>query len=359
MVTVMLAIVSATLLVANASAQVSAPGVQIDCNNKQPELNVHPIEGGPVQITCTVSNPSSFQEDISIEKEWDGVEVEMTLGEDSFSLAAGEEEDFKVTFSGQSRLPSDISEPWTLTATVTNVQQLSWPEALGTNASVSGDLNVAMFSMVSVEVDGTVTREVSSSSSQTISVTVDNNGNDDDRVKVTFANERALTDLGFSFDGGSLRTVDIPLGGSKKVEFTVLTPKEIGESQRVEVIFNIQSTQDTNAEAIETSMYFQLQADQQSSSLGSGLEEVSKDDLKLYGGVAGGIIFVLIVFVGLAKTLRNRANAVPAHLPTVQLPDDDDDDDFSSTFDEFDFSDFDDLQPSSSGNEIDDMFADL
>ena len=92
------------------NAQVpTAPGVEIDCEDKQPELDVHPLNEPVVEITCTVRNPSSFQESISVEKEWDGMEVDMMLEEDTFDLGPDEEEDFKVTFTGQTRLSSSIS----------------------------------------------------------------------------------------------------------------------------------------------------------------------------------------------------------------------------------------------------------
>ena len=134
------------------------PWREIDCEDKQPELDVHPLNEPVVEITCTVRNPSSFQESISVEKEWDGMEVDMMLGEDTFDLGPDEEEDFKVTFTGQTRLSSSISYDFTLVATVTNVGMLDWPEGLSSNASVSGDLNVATFGMVDLEISDKSTR---------------------------------------------------------------------------------------------------------------------------------------------------------------------------------------------------------
>ena len=42
-----------------------------------------------------LKNPSSFQESISVEKEWDGIEVDMMLEEDTFDLGPDEEEDYR------------------------------------------------------------------------------------------------------------------------------------------------------------------------------------------------------------------------------------------------------------------------
>ena len=68
----------------------TAPGVEIDCDEKQPELNVHPLNDPVIDITCTVKNPSSFQESISVDKEWEGLEVDMMLEEDTFDLGPGD-----------------------------------------------------------------------------------------------------------------------------------------------------------------------------------------------------------------------------------------------------------------------------
>ena len=35
----------------------TAPGVEIDCDDKQPELDVHPLNDPVVEITCTVKKP--------------------------------------------------------------------------------------------------------------------------------------------------------------------------------------------------------------------------------------------------------------------------------------------------------------
>ena len=71
----------------------------MDCDNKNPKIDVRPPSSSPqVQIICTLTNPSSFEEQISVDKEWDGVEVEMTLEEDSFTLAAGTQKSSPLPF---------------------------------------------------------------------------------------------------------------------------------------------------------------------------------------------------------------------------------------------------------------------
>ena len=95
-------------------------GCWLDCD-KNPELNVHPLNDPVVDITCTVKNPSSFQESISVEKEWEGLEVDMMLEEDTFDLGPGEET--SRSFTGKPASP-ELSYDFTLNAVVTNVAML-------------------------------------------------------------------------------------------------------------------------------------------------------------------------------------------------------------------------------------------
>ena len=72
----------------------------------------------------------------------------------------------------------------------------------------------------------------------------------------------------------------------------------------------------------------------------------------LYGGIAGAVLFGLVLLVAMARILRNKANAQPMVMPTVNLPDDDPEED------EFDFDDLDDLDDDLD-DDFDDVFADL
>ena len=70
------------------------PAVQLDCG-ADPVMDVHPNSYEDAILECTVSNPTSASEVIEVSKvEWDGDNVEMTLSEDAFTLAAGAEESF-------------------------------------------------------------------------------------------------------------------------------------------------------------------------------------------------------------------------------------------------------------------------
>jgi len=116
-------------------------------------------------------------------------------------------------------------------------------------------------------------------------------------------------------------------------------------------VFQASSGNDDDAQVSEMSISVQLEAGSESNALGGGLEEVSKDDVVLYGGIAGAVLFGLVLLVAMARILRNKANAQPMVMPTVNLPDDDPEEDA------FDFDDLDDLDDLD--DDFDDVFADL
>lgn len=338
-----------------ASAQMpTAPGVEIDCADKNPELDVHPLNDPTVEITCTVTNPSSFQETISVEKEWDGLEVEMMLEDDSFDLGPGEEEDFTVTFTGQKRMSSDLSYDFTLTAIVTNVGMLDWPEALATNASVSGDLNIATYGMVDLDISDKSTRTMASGDEVTITFQFQNNGNDDDKIRVSITNAAELEAVGFTFPGGTFVAEDVSEDGVSTVrELTVRAPSDVSEEARYQLTFQAESGNDDAAPVSESSISVQLEASGTAGGLGGGLEEVDKDTLVMWGSIGAAVLFGLIFVVALARTIRRRANAQPVFVPPVEMEDEEDEDE------EFDFSDLDDLFGEDDDDDFDDVFADL
>lgn len=339
-----------------ASSQVpTAPGVEIDCDNKSPKIDVRPPSSNPqVQITCTLTNPSSFEEQISVEKEWDGVEVEMTLEEDSFTIAAGEDEDFTVTFSGNSRASASLVYDFTLVAVVTNVQNLDWPEQLASNATVEGELGIEAFGMVDLSVADKSTRSMKSAEEIPISFQAQNNGNSDDDIRIIILNQDELEDAGFTFPGGATLTLAVEKGAvSETREFVLRSPSDVPEDARFQLTLQASSVNDADATLSETTLSIQLEANTGAGGLGGGLEEFSKDDAVLYGGIAAAGLFGIVLVVALSKALRKRADSQPMYVPPVEVADEDED--------EFDFEDLDDDLDSmlDDVDDLDDVFADL
>ena len=97
-----------------------------------------------------------------------------------------------------------------------------------------------------------------------------------------------------------------------------------------------------------------MEASASAGGLGGGLEEVNKDNLVLYGSIAGAAIFGLILVVAMARALRRRANSQPMYVPTVDVEDEPDE------VDDLDLSDLDDLfLDDDDDDDLDAAFADL
>lgn len=349
----MLVLMLLSVLPSSHAQMPTAPGVEIDCDNKQPELDVHPLNSPVVEITCTVKNPSSFQESINVEKEWDGMEVDMMLEEDTFDLGPDEEEEFTVTFSGQTRLSASLTFDFTLVATVTNVGMLDWPDGLTSNATVSGDLNIATYGMVDLDLSDRSTRTMQESDEVKISFQFQNNGNDDDKIRVTIINAAVLEEAGFSFPAGTFVSENVVEDGTSTVrELTVRAPSDIAEDERFQLVLQAESENDDNAPVSEATISIQLEAGKTAGGLGGGLEEVNKDTVVFYGSIGAAVLFGLIFVLALAKALRRKANSQPMYVPPVEVEEEPEDD--------MDFSELDDLfGEDDDGDDLDAAFADL
>ena len=344
--------------VPSAQAQIGI-GVQISCDD-DPELNVRPSENADVDVTCTVKNTGQFESTISVDYEWqdDDPRVDMSLSEDEFTLAAGAEEDFQATFSGSPRIEADLSLDFDITASISSVMVLP-VDQLNQSATYSGEVTVQTFGMVDLTLTDRSTRtlEVSEELSIELSIgfTMGNDGNAEDKIEVNIANLAELESAGFSFPEGSFVAETVMVEGTSAERTIVLrTPAEVTEELRVQVIFEATSTNDATAEAMQSTVTVVVQAAASNAALGGGLEELSQDQIQLYGAIGGGVVvFFLLIFV-VGRLIRRSGGpeledvmeldepAMPAAVaaPVVQAAPADE---FDGMFDDLDDFDFDDL----------------
>ncbi len=327
-----------------ASAQVNIiPAVEIDCNNKSPKLNVHPVDHESVTITCTVRNTSDVEEQIDIEKDLDDGQpsIDMVLSEDSFTLAGGEEESFQVVFSSsQTRLSATISLDFSLVARITQVSPgLPW-DAVNTSAEVTGKLGVEQYGMVELERKGVSTITMSDSEETSFQFVFRNNGNDRDKIEVTVKNEAELLEKGFSFPLGTFVAEDVDENSqSQERELSIRSPKEITSSETINIVLVAKSKNDANAATSEIKISVNLEASSSGSGINANLDEVSKDDVIKYGGIAGAILLALIILILAVKSAgRNSNNKVVFEEPApIEVEDEEDDfDDLLDSLSEFD-----------------------
>ncbi|MFL2950070.1 MAG: choice-of-anchor T family protein [Candidatus Poseidoniaceae archaeon] len=355
-------------LSASVSAQGSPlPAVELDCG-ADPVMNVHPNFYEDAILQCTVTNPTSASEVVEVTKiEWDGVNVEMTLSEDEFTLAAGDEETFNIIFAGQTRLPASLTHEFEIEAKVTSWNNLPYgqlPEGPWVvNQSYLGDFSIESYGMVELLMSDKTTRELSTSEEVEFTFQFTNKGNDADNIRVSIANEADLVAAGFSFPGGTFISEDVPYQGTSSLRtLTVRSPSELTDDIRLPVLFKAESSVDTSAPSSEITVQLAVAAPGQSNSLGGNLEEVDKDQLLQYGAIGGGVILVLLLLVVLAKATKRSSkpaigsNAV--HIPTpLDVPEEEMSPAASLNNDLDDF--FSDLDEPVQADEFDDLFDDL
>ena len=340
--------------VPSAQAQIGI-GVQISCDD-DPELNVRPSENADVDVTCTVKNTGQFESTISVDYEWqdDDPRVDMSLSEDEFTLAAGAEEDFQATFSGSPRIEADLSLDFDITASISSVMVLP-VDQLNQSATYSGEVTVQTFGMVDLTLTDRSTRTLEVSEELSIGFTMGNDGNAEDKIEVNIANLAELESAGFSFPEGSFVAETVMVEGTSAERTIVLrTPAEVTEELRVQVIFEATSTNDATAEAMQSTVTVVVQAAASNAALGGGLEELSQDQIQLYGAIGGGVVvFFLLIFV-VGRLIRRSggpeledvmeldepAMPAPVAAPVVQAAPADE---FDGMFDDLDDFDFDDL----------------
>ena len=347
-----------------ASAQGSPlPAVELSCGS-DPVMDVHPTSDAEATLVCTVTNPTSASEVISITKvEWDGVLVEMTLSEDSFTLAAGEEDTFEILFSGQTKIPASVQYSFEIEAKVESWNNLPYgqlPEGPWVaNTSHIGDLNIESYGMVELLLSDVTTRYMELSSEVEFNFQVTNKGNSDDKIEVIFANAGDLEAAGFTFPGGTFVSENVAYQGTSSVKFlSIRAPSEVSSDLRMPLLIRAQSGDDDTAEFSEINIQLDIKAASSSGGI-DGLDSLSSDDTLMYLSIGGGSILVilfLVVFIRVITKRKPKSKDVPQVAQPIILPDEPTEVSSDTEFDDF-FSDLDQEPPAA--DEFDDLFDDL
>lgn len=339
------------LLMPFASAQGGIGSISLDCGS-DPEMNVSPNDYSDVELTCTVTNDGTIlAESIEITEEWEGIFVDISLSDDSFTLESGEEADFTVTFSGESRLDATIIYEFTISATVTAWGPIPVEGTpLSNTANHTGDFTIAEFGMLTLDVPDTSSRNMVTSEEISITFQVENDGNAEDRIEIEVSNSNQLEMLGFVFTAGTFFAEKVQADGiSSQFELIVRAPSDAAEEIRSEII--IIATSD-NEDSVSDSVSFDLivEAEDESSGLG-GLSLENTDDLAMYGAIGGGVLFIIFLLVIISRiSKRNSSRNVAVEDEQEEAIEIDDEFDL-----DFDFEDDDDFE----SDDLDAMFDDL
>jgi len=355
----------APCLVPSASAQGSPiPAVELDCGSSDPVLDVRPTSDAEVKLQCTVTNPTSASEVISIETvEWDGTLVEMALSEDSFTLAAGEEDTFDIVFTGQTKIPASTDYSFEIGAKVESWNNLPYGQLPDgpwvANTSHTGDLIVESYGMVELLLSDVSTRYMDTSEEVEFSFQVTNKGNDDDTMEVIFVNAADLEAAQFSFPGGKLVSENVAYQGTSSVKtLSIRAPSSVTEDLRMPLIIRAQSGDDNNAPFSEITIQLDITAPSKSAGI-DGLDSLNSDSTLLYASIGGGAILLLLFLVVLIRVVtkkKPKSKSQPQIQQPLILPDEPVQEQASDDFDDL-FDELDGAQPPE--DEFDDLFDDL
>lgn len=355
----------APCLVPSASAQGSPiPAVELDCGPSDPVLDVRPTSDAEVKLQCTVTNPTSASEVISVETiDWDGTLVEMALSEDSFTLAAGEEDTFDIVFTGQTKIPASTDYSFEIGAKVESWNNLPYGQLPDgpwvANTSYSGDLIVESYGMVELLLSDVSTRYMDTSEEVEFSFQVTNKGNDDDTMEVIFVNAADLEAAQFTFPGGKLVSENVAYQGTSSVKtLSIRAPSSVTEDLRMPLIIRAQSGDDNNAPFSEITIQLDIAAPSKSAGI-DGLDSLNSDSTLLYASIGGGAILLLLFLVVLIRVVtkkKPKSKSQPQIQQPLILPDEPVQEQAADDFDDL-FDDLDEAQPPE--DEFDDLFDDL
>ena len=338
-------------------------GVNINCES-DPEMNVHPLDYEPVDLICTIENTSFFEETIEISNEFEGgSSVQIQGASDEYTVAAGETEEFTVTFTGDTKIPSTSTFEFEIMATVTKLQGLDLLEPAQSNATALGQLEIGTYGIVELMISDKSTRSLDPSGEVTINLQFTNRGNDQDKIEVRIKNQAELEGLGFTFPESSFLAESLAIDATSPVrEIVIRAPVEVEDKINTNIQFEAKSTNDNDAALGEISIPLSVETSTSSGTL-SGLSEDGQDDLILYGAIGGGVILLFILVGIISRSVKKGAKDTTDLSKAIEIDDQEEPqiDDLDNLFDDLDDLDvLDDFSDSEvSGDEFDDLLDDF
>ena len=162
----------------SAQAQVGAPDVNLECETGSIDIEVYPGANATGMVTCTVSNPNSYQEKIDIQVTADGLN---TASPGSITLGPNAEEDFQVTVQANEYMPKQ-SRDLVVKATVSEVMGAPPPNKAEKDARVI--INIKQFAGLRLEAY-TPSVTIPSNNESSLTFGIYNTGNGFDKYLVS------------------------------------------------------------------------------------------------------------------------------------------------------------------------------
>ena len=309
-----------SLTISPVSAQDSPlPGIEITCANEENTLFLQPgSSGAQATATCTVENPSSFNEEVEFDYDGDGLTV---VGPESMSLNAGAEETIQLQLSSNT-LASTVYN-LTVTVEVTSVQGAELPEFL--NFFLPSDesnivAQVAEFVDLSASLQPD-TLILSSDLMQDMSVTllITNDGNVDDNLDVSIQDLPMLDqrNIGWNITNSGQGNSIESAGGSATYTLR-FTPNPAMVDESFTISIRVKS-EFSNSDSVYISLTINTTAPEES------LLDLTAMNIPAWAYIAAGTLAVLLVFAIILSITKRVKSASQTYLNEIEEEDEDDD----------------------------------
>ena len=284
--------------------------------------------GFSATATCTIENPSTYSEEISVSYDGDGFTV---VGPDSATLDAGDSVDILVAISSTS---ADATlRNVTVDVDVTSVQGAPLPDFLDAflpsdSSNIMAQVGEFVDLRASLQEDKlTLSSELMQPMSATLLVS--NDGNVDDDVSITIQNSAQLEERNIGWNitiSGQDGTVQSNGGSATYTLRFNPNPDMMDES--ISVVIRVTSSFD-NSQSTEVTLTLNTTAPEES------ILDLTEMNIPAWAYIAGGTLSFLVL-VAIMASIRKRIKGASGAVDFDDDDDDDDDDDFDFDDDDLD-----------------------
>ena len=280
--------------------------------------------GFSATATCTIENPSTYSEEISVSYDGDGFTV---VGPESATLDAGDSVDILVTISSTS---ADATlRNVTVDVDVTSVQGAPLPDFLDAflpsdSSNIMAQVGEFVDLRASLQEDKlTLSSELMQPMSATLLVS--NDGNVDDDVSITIQNSAQLEErnIGWNITNSGQDGTVQSNGGSATYTLR-FNPNPDMMDESITVVIRVTSSFD-NSQSTEVTLTLNTTAPEES------ILDLTEMNIPSWAYIAGGTLSFLVL-VAIMASIRKRIKGASGAVDF----DDDDDDDFDFDDDDLD-----------------------
>ena len=326
----------------NVNAQSVLPDIEIDCGLES-QIRVYPGATNSGFFLCTLSNPTSWSEEVEITIE-SGVLV--AIGPGTVTVGPGEDLMIQISLRAEQGMmvQNILVETKAVVVSWNGLPADSLPEASDT-ADTSArimEYSAPTIQLTEAEIS------IDSGEDYDIGVIYGNNGNgNSDTMKIGIAqyNRDDLETAGFTISA-TANSVEIESGSSMVVKFEIRAPKDIKDEEYFIIEFYVESEFSCRYEiggCNSQSMWATITVKEAES--GGAIEALGENSTIVFAGIGGAILVVAVVVV----VLKRKKEQTFAQ----------DEDDFDEDFEDDDFEeDLDDDFDDDFDDDLDDDFFD-